>query len=146
MDMKQTQWQSLLKLGNDCFYDKQWSQAEFFYSEAYDMLAYGYRNNPLSADTLMAWVCVCHNLSSLYESIGSLDLSLQFLKVPYDYLKEVSESEIPNEDVKLIAFNGLSLTIPPLMVFAKKYPMCNECKEKLGSLKKLIEHEVSPIH
>ena len=50
--MEHSQWQSLLKLGNDCFHDNNWSQAEFFYSEAYDMLANEYRKNPLSSDVL----------------------------------------------------------------------------------------------
>ncbi|MEI6894698.1 MAG: hypothetical protein V5789_08715 [Colwellia sp.] len=144
--MQDSQWQSLLKLGNDCFYEKQWSQAEFFYSEAYDILAYGYRNNPLSADILMAWVCTCHNLSSLYETMGNVNLSLKFLKVPHDYLMEIAESKIPDEDVKLIALKGMSLTIPPIMLFAKKYPMCDDCTLKLGSINNLIEQERSIAH
>jgi len=144
--MENSQWQSLLKLGNDSFHDNKWSQAEFFYSEAYDILAHGYRSNPLSADILMAWVCTCHNLSSLYETLGELDLSLKFLKVPYDYLMEVSESNVPEEDVKLIAFKALSLTIAPILMFAKKYPMCDECQSKLGALKKLIEQKEIFIH
>ncbi len=76
----------IIKLGNDCFNDKQWNQAEFFYSETYDILAYGYRNDPLQAENLMDWVRTCHNLSSLYESSGNLELSLKFLKVPHNYL------------------------------------------------------------
>lgn len=144
--MEHSQWQSLVKLGNDCFHDQEWSQAEFFYSEAYDILAYGYRNNPLSAETLMAWVCTCHNLSSLYERINNVELSLKFLKVPYEYLKEISDSTIPDEDVKLIAFNGLSLTIPPLLNFAKKYPICDECREQLGSLGKIMEQQRRLAH
>jgi hypothetical protein len=144
--MEHSQWQSLLKLGNDCFHDNNWSQAEFFYSKAYDMLANEYRKNPLSSDVLMAWVCTCHNLSSLYETIGNLDLSLKFLKVPYDYLIAVSESNTPDDDIKLIAFKGISLTIPPILLFAKKHPMCDDCKSKLGSLKRLIEQKEVLIH
>lgn len=144
--MEHSQWQSLLKLGNNCFIDNKWGKAEFFYSEAYDILACGYRNNPLSADILMAWICTCHNLASLYEALGDIDLSLKFLKVPYDYLLEISQSNIPDEDVKLIAFKGISLTIAPILMFAKKYPMCDDCKSKFGSLKKLIEQEQSSIH
>ena len=144
--MEHSQWQSLVKLGNDCFHDQEWSQAEFFYSEAYDILAFGYRNDPLSSETLMAWVCTCHNLSSLYERINNLELSLKFLKIPYEYLKEISDSSITNDDVKLIAFKGLSLTVPPLLTFGKKYPICEECKEQLGSLGKLLEKERRLAH
>ena len=42
----QEKWQSLLQLGNDCFHSQEVSQAEFFYSEAYDLLAFAYRNDP----------------------------------------------------------------------------------------------------
>lgn len=144
--MEYSQWQSLLQLGNDCFHDKQWSQAEFFYSEAYDLLAFGYRNDPLSAEMLMAWVCTCHNLSSLYETLGNINLSLKFLTVPHDYLTEISDSTIPDEDVKLIAFKGLSLTVPALMMFSKKHPICDDCLAKLGSVNKLIELQRSHAH
>jgi hypothetical protein len=144
--MEHSQWQELLTLGNDCFYGNQLKQAEYFYSEAYDILAYGYRNDPLSTDILMAWIGACHNLSYLYETVGNLDLSLKFLKIPYDYLLEISKSNISNEDVKLIAFKGLSLTITPILLFAKKHPMCDDCKSKFGSLKKLIEQEKALIH
>lgn len=139
--MEHSKWQTLLKLGNDCFYDNHLHQAESFYSKAYDMLALGYKNNPHSADILMAWVCACHNLSSLYEAFGNFDLSLKFLKVPYDYLMEISVSSTTDEEVKLIAFQGISLTITPILMFAKKHPMCDDCQSKLGSLKPLIKQE-----
>jgi len=146
MEMDNSQWQSLLKLGNECFHDKQWNQAEYFYSEAYDLLAYGYRNDPLSAHTLMAWICSCHNLSSLYEKVGNLELSLKFLTIPHEYLKEISESNMPNDDVKLIAFKGMSLTLPPILSFSKKYPICDDCVSKLASLEKLIAKDNSYVH
>lgn len=144
--MGHSQWQELLTLGNDCYQNNQLRQCEFFYSEAYDILAYGYRNNPLSSDILMAWICTCHNLSTLYETMGDLDLSLKFLKVPYDYLVEISESDIPDEEVKLIAFKGISLTVTPILLFVKKHPMCEDCISKLGSLKKVIEQETALVH
>jgi len=144
--MEHSQWQSLLKLGNDCFHDKEWNQAEFFYSEAYDLLAFSYRNNPMCAGTLMAWICACHNLSSLYEAKQDLDLSLKFLMVPHEYLLEITESKIDNEDVKLIAFKGLSITLSPVLSFAKKYPICDECLDKFTSLKSFIEQKSQPIH
>lgn len=144
--MEHIQWQSLLELGNNCFHDKQWGQAEFFYSEAYDLLAYAYRNDPMSSETLMAWICTCHNLSSLYETTGDLSLSLKFLRVPHEYLKEISESDIPNEDVKLIAFKGMSLTLPPIFTFAKNHPVCDDCIEKLTSLSTLLEQDSNLAH
>jgi hypothetical protein len=144
--MEDKQWQSLLKIGNDCFHDQQWSQAELFYSEAYDLLAFSYRDNPLCTQTLMAWICACHNLSTLYESTEKFTLALRFLTVPHEYLLEITKSEIENEDIKLIAFNGLKLTLSPILMFAKKHPICDDCLESLTSLKNLLKQNSLTIH
>ena len=141
-----SQWQSLLKLGNESFHDQQFQQAEFFYSEAYDLLAHNYRNSPKCADTLMAWICTCHNLSSLYEETGRLELSLRFLMVPHEYLIEITESEIQDEDIKLIAFKGLNLTIAPILTFAQKHPICDGCKSQFESLEQLLKHDAPQVH
>ncbi|MGV2871995.1 hypothetical protein [Colwellia sp. E150_009] len=144
--MERQQWQVLLKLGNDCFHDKAWNEAEFFYSEAYDLLAFSYRNNPMCADTLMAWVCSCHNLSTLYEHQGNIRLALRFLMVPHEYLLEITNSKIDDEDVKLIAFKGLSFTLKPILAFNKKHPICDDCIERFTSLKLLLEQQKNVIH
>ena len=144
--MEHMEWQSLLKLGNRCFHDKQWDQAEYFYSEAYDLLAFAYRNDPLSSDLLMAWICACHNLSSLYESLGNLELSLRFLMVPHEYLIEITKSESPTEDVKLIAFKGMNITLSPILMFAKKHPICEDCVAKFHSLEDVLEQGSCSVH
>lgn len=141
--MEHTQWQSLLTLGNQCFYEKKWSQAEFFYGEAHDLLAFAYSNDPLSSDTLMAWICTCHNLSSLYEEMGNLDLALRYLMVPHEYLKEINESEVPNDEVKLIAFKAMSTTLNPILLFAKNHPIY---KDKLTVFKEIFKKSKSTVH
>lgn len=76
-----------------------------FYSEAYD-----YRNDSSSIETMMAWICSCHNLSILYAKRGKLTLALIFLTVPHNYLQSVSESEKANDEIKPLAYKGLSIT------------------------------------
>lgn len=144
--MQHSQWQSLLRRGNQCFHDQQWQQAEFFYSEAYDLLAHQYRESPKCTDLLMAWICTCHNLSSLHEQTGNLEISLRFLMVPHEYLKEITDSEVDDDDIKLIAYRGLSVTLAPILEFAKKHPICGNCKGQLESLKLLLEQEVQVMH
>lgn len=144
--MEHSQWQSLLGMGNDCFHDKQWTQAEFFYSEAYDLLAFSYRNNPTCEETLMAWVCTCHNLSSLHESLANVDLALKFLIVPHEYLMEISVAEIDNDDVKLLAYKALNLTLPAILTFSKKHPVCNDCINKLSPTKRLLGTDSQSFH
>ena len=143
---EQRQWQSLLKLGNNCFHKKQWDKAEFFYSEAYDLLAFCYRKNPICADTIMAWVCSCHNLSALYEQQGRMTLALRFLMVPHEYLLEITKSKAADEDIKLIAFKGISLTLSPILMFNKKNPICDHCIDKFKSLKLLLDQHENVIH
>ncbi|MDG1752466.1 MAG: hypothetical protein P8I03_12525 [Thalassotalea sp.] len=144
--MQSEQWKSLLTHGNDCFNDNKWQKAENFYSEAYDLLSFGYRNNPKCIETMMAWICSCHNLSSLYEKTNKLTLSLKFLTVPHDYLKNISESDKANNDIKLLAIKGLSLTLPPIIAFSKNHPICDDCIEELSSMKSVIEHSKRQMH
>lgn len=144
--MEHIQWQSLLTLGNNHFHNEQWDQAKFFYSEAYDLLFHFYQKEPLSSDLLMAWVCTCHNLSSLYETVGKLDLSLKFLMLPHDYLKNISESATSNDDMKLIAFKGMTLTLTPILLFAKKHPICDSCLSNFIQLKQRIDTDTSALH
>jgi hypothetical protein len=136
--MENKQWQKLIKLGNECFHEQQWIQAESLYSEAYNLLGFSYRDNPTCFQTLMAWICACHNLSALYESTERLELSLKFLTVPHEYLFEITQSEIEGEDIKVIAFQGLKLTLSSILMFAKKHPICDSCLEGFTSLKSAL--------
>ena len=144
--MEHSEWQSLLKLGNQSFHEKHWQQAEFFYSEAYDLLAIAYRNDPLSSDLLMAWICSCHNLATLYENLGNISLSWRFLIVPHDYMHEVIQAKGPSDDAKLIATKAMSLILPPILAFTKKHPVCNECIEQFGLPAQFGGLENSHVH
>ena len=144
--MEDKQWQSLLQQGNNFFHEQQWSQAEFFYSEAYNLLALSCSNHPMCTETLMAWICACHNLSALYESTDHLELSLKFLTAPHEYLLNIANSETAEEDAKVTAFNGLRLTLPPILMFAKKHPICENCLENFTSLNGLLTQHAPALH
>ncbi|MBU2870596.1 hypothetical protein [Colwellia sp. E2M01] len=144
--MEDTQWQSLIKLGNDSFHQHQWSKAETYYSQAYDSLGVSYRNNPLCSETLMAWICACHNLSTLYESTEQLSLALKFLTVPHEYLLEVSKSKAADEDIKLIAINGLRFTLSPILMFAQKHPICEGCLDGLVAVDNSLKQSTPLLH
>ncbi len=144
--MEHSQWQSLLKLGNECFQNKQLNQAEAFYWKVYDLLSIACHDEPQSSDVLMAWICACHNLASLYETFGNLHLSLKFLMTPHEYLTAVSESKHFNDDIKFTAFKGMSITLPAILLFSKNHKICEGCREQLPTLQKIIEQEGSSIH
>jgi len=136
--MKEKKWQSLLTVGNNSFHQGQFGQAEFSYREAYKLLAFSYRDNPLCSETLIAWICTCHNLATLYETIEKFNLALKFLTVPYEYLLEIVNSDNDTGESKLIAFNGLRLTLSPIFTFAKKYPVCQSCLESYSQTNRLL--------
>lgn len=144
--MQTQQWQSLLNEGNECFHDRRWLQAELYYKEAYDVLAMKSHRQPYCSDTLMAWICTCHNLSSLFEAQGDIDMALRYLLAPHERLKNTAESKGDDEDLKLIALKALNITLSPLLVFAKKYPMCDSCQKQLFGLKKLLDSQLNTVH
>lgn len=144
--MEHSHWQSLLKNGNDCLDNRQLDQAETFYLEAYYLLSTARGHDPLSSEVLMAWVCTCHNLTSLYEKFGYLELSLEYLMIPHEYLMRVSEANYLNEEIKLTAFKGISLTLPAIISFTKNHSNCKGCRSQLSSLQKMMGQEASSIH
>ncbi|WP_286269360.1 hypothetical protein [Thalassotalea hakodatensis] len=144
--MQHEQWQALLNNGNECFYDRRWLQAEFYYKEAYELLADNYQNNPYETDILLAWICACHNLSALFEVQGDLDVSLRYLLVPHEYLQALSDDSVRDEDVKLIAIKALNITLQRLLSFSKKYPICEDCVNKLKALKVRLAQNEEVLH
>lgn len=144
--MEHSHWQSLLKNGNDCLDNQQLDQAETFYLQAYDLLSTARGDDPLSSEVLMAWICTCHNLTSVYELFGYLDLSLEYLMIPHEYLMRVSEANYLNDDIKLTAFKGMSITLPAILLFTKNHSHCDGCRSQLPSLQKIMGQEASSIH
>ncbi len=68
MTIAQTEkWQELLTIGNDFYKSNDWQQAEYHYELAFVLLLDMCQNAPADCDTLMAWICTCHNLSTLFE-------------------------------------------------------------------------------
>lgn len=144
--MRHSQWQSLLKSGNNCFDHQQLDEAETFYLQAYDLLSEARGDDPHSSELLMAWICTCHNLTSLYEVLGYLDLSLEYLMIPHEYLMKISEANYLNDDMKLTAFKGINITLPAIILFTNNHANCDGCRLQLPSLQKVMGQETSSIH
>lgn len=144
--MEHQQWQSLLTNGNECFHDGRWLQAEYYYTEAYELLADAYHHHPYSSDILMAWICTCHNLSSLFEAQGEMEVALRYLKLPHEYLVNLADHEQSSEDVKLIAIKALSITVKPILAFSKKHPICDSCLNELTRLQSMLNDLNTTLH
>ena len=144
--MENYQWQTLLKLGNDCFHEKQFNGAESFYWQAYEMLSLACQNEQLTLELLMAWICACHNLAALYEEFGNLELSLKFLMVPHEYLLAVSESNALDDNTQLMAVKGMNITLSAILLFSNKYTICEDCQSQFSSLSNIMTKKASLVH
>ncbi|MGL1956043.1 MAG: hypothetical protein OCD00_01830 [Colwellia sp.] len=140
------QWQNLLDDGNDCFHKKNWRQAEYLYKEAAFHLDYLWSANTKNVQFLMAWICVSHNLSTLFEVQNNPELSLQHLLIPHHRLLSICDSDESCEDTKLIAQNALKVTFMPILLFSKRHPMCDTCQKSLAAFKKSLESNQQVIH
>ena len=140
------QWQNLLTNGNECFNEQNWLQAEYYYKEAESHLDTLWSANNKDVDLLMAWICAVHNLATLFEVQGNNDVSLQYLLIPHHRMLKLSHNNQSCEDLKLIAMKALKFTFTPLMIFAKKHPMCADCENGLNEFQKRLDAEQSQLH
>ena len=140
------QWQDLLRYGKACFDNKDWLQAEYYFKQAESDLDQLWSQNSKNIELLMAWICSSHNLATLFEEQGNIEVSLQYLLLPHQRLLMLSENQQCCEDVQLIAIWALKLTLPPLITFAEKYPMCQECQRKFTSLEQRLAHNQPLLH
>jgi|TARA_B110000091_G_C13638795_1_gene400300 hypothetical protein len=140
------QWQQLLSDGNECFYNEEWVQAEYFYKEAVSYLDILWTADINNIELLMAWIGSCHNLAVLYEKQGNPRISLEYLLIPHNKMLDLSQHSQECEDVKLIAFKALKLTFMPVLLFSQKYPLCKDCKKELKSFKSQLDENQGTIH
>jgi len=142
------QWQSLLNDGNDNFHKKNWQQAEYCYKEAAFHLDTLWSAEPKNVQLLMAWICASHNLASLFEVQQNPNLSLQYLLIPHHRMLSIFQSDDNdnNEDIKLIAQSTLKVTFMPIMMFSKRHPMCDTCKQSLTEFKENLDIEQQVVH
>ncbi|MBL4899879.1 MAG: DUF2753 family protein [Colwellia sp.] len=140
------QWQSLLTNGNDCFHNKNWLQAEYYYKEAAFHLETLWSSNTKDIELLMAWICSSHNLATLFESQNNPDLSLKYLLIPHKRMLSMTTSDEQCEDMKLIASNALKVTFMPILMFSKRHPMCPSCQQSLAEFKQNLDAQQCDLH
>lgn len=139
-------WQRLLAFGNKCYEKQNWLQAEYYYKEAESQLDYLWSAEPTNINLLMAWICTLHNLSTLFEQQGDRQIGLRYLLIPHNRMINLTQSKEASEDVKLIAIKALKLTFPPILVFSKKNPICNDCKQSIQEFQLKLESQQEVVH
>ena len=139
-------WQFLLKSGNDYFDQGQWLKAEQYYQSAFNLLEDQWLYGSQYEDLLIAWICASHNLATLFETIGKLDASLQYLLVAHNKVQHISENEESSPSLQSLAFNAMKTTINPILLYTKKHPICDNCKQEWLQIDSIISCENMTKH
>lgn len=126
-------WQRLLKKGNEHYYQENWQQAENYYKAAESLLDKAWCQDTENIEILMAWIGTHHNLAALFEKQGAHQTSLSFLVMPYKRLLSLFAEHHASNKIKVAAIEALKITLEPIELFKKKYPICKTCMEKLLS-------------
>ena len=139
-------WQSLLKKGNNHFDEQQWTKAELYYKSAFSQLEGMWCKNQECESLLMAWICTCHNLGTLFESTGEYERSIEYYVKAYQETRSTSQNQQVSHSLRNLAFGALGMTLNPILIFAKKYPTCEHCIVELQRLKQTLDYETNIIH
>lgn len=123
MTVAQThKWQELLTLGNRFYKSNDLQQAEYHYELAFVLLLEGCQSKPSDCETLMAWICTCHNLSTLFENQNKLPAAMRYLLLPHEHCKHILAEHCADEDAKSLAIQAMSVTLPPIVEFSNNHP------------------------
>lgn len=139
-------WQQLMSSGNQYFRDASWIDAQCCYQQAVSMIESQWSHKVDDRELLFAWVAGMHNLAHLYECQNQSDIALHYLKNAHQEVQSLSTNETVCEEVRSSAFQSLSITIPPLLDFAKRHPMCDDCVSALEQTADVIGMRSSAIH
>ena len=140
------QWQNSLKDGNEYFNDGKYLQAEYYYKEAQSYLEMLWAEDKSNVQLLMAWICTLHNLSALFEHQGQTQMALQYLLIPHNRMLVMSQENKHCEDHQIIALNALKITFNPLLLFSKKYPICDSCQKTIEAFKSKLNMQQAVVH
>ncbi|MEZ9196543.1 DUF2753 family protein [Shewanella sp. 10N.286.54.B9] len=139
-------WQQLMNSGNQHFKDAAWLDAQYCYQQAISLIESEWSHQLSDRDLLFAWIAGMHNLAHLYESQHQSELALHYLKYAHEKVKSLSRSDSVCETVRSSAFQSLSLTIPPILDFAKRNPICDDCVLALEKTAALLGAQSSSVH
>ena len=139
-------WQDLLRKGNNHYDEQQWTKAELYYKSAFSQLEGMWSKGEQHESLLMAWICTCHNLGTLFESIGEYEHSINYYVKAYQQARSTSQNTSESQSLRNLAFSALSMTLNPILIFAQKYPTCEHCIVELKQLKQTLDHDPTVIH
>ena len=139
-------WQQLMSKGNNYFETQQWGKAESYYKTVFSQLEGQWEVGKDNESLLMAWICACHNLASLFEAKGEYERSIGYLVRAYQQAYYISQNSFMESSLRYLAFNALKTTLDPIIIFSTKYPTCENCIEQLKRLEQTLDAKMKTIH
>ncbi|MCL1138852.1 DUF2753 family protein [Shewanella pneumatophori] len=139
-------WQQLMTSGNQHFKEASWMDAQYCYQQAVAMIENQWSHQVSDRELLFAWVAGMHNLAHLNECQDKTEVALYYLKNAHQEVQSLSNNESVADEVRSCAFQSLSLTIPPLLEFAKRHPICDDCISALEQTAEQIGMKQTPLH
>jgi hypothetical protein len=107
------------------------SASERYHREAIYHFEKKLMHEPKCVVTLCDWIASYHELASLYDQKGSVERAQKCLLIPHQsmlYMALHNDGDVEKEE---IAMRAISVTLPPLMAFAKQHPPCDKCMQSL---------------
>lgn len=142
--LRTEQWQALITAGNDLYKESNWQEAERKYDLAFSLLTDECQQSPDNCEILMAWICTCHNLSSLFESQNKLPAAMRYLLLPHEHCKYIVAEHSSTEEAKSLAIQAMSVTLPPIVEFSNNHPHLTERNQLVNQASSL--HTDTSIH
>jgi hypothetical protein len=139
-------WQGLMEKGNSCFEAQQWTKAELYYKSAFSQLEGRWQQSVEHESLLMAWICACHNLATLFETRGDYDRSIGYLVKAYQEAFRTSQNDMATYSLRNLAFGALGTTLNAIVHFTDKYPTCEHCIKQLTRLQQTVECQADVLH
>ncbi len=139
-------WQNLLTKGNRYFDEQQWIKAELYYKSAYSQLEGRWQYGKEHESLLMAWICTCHNLGTLFETKGDYESAIGYLLQAYQEAHRTSQNANASHSLRTLAFNALKTSLQAILLFSQKHPTCEHCIAQLERLQKTLDFEAHILH
>lgn len=136
-------WNGVMREGNEYFHDENWCEAEKCYKNAIHLIEMEMITHP-ETQSLFAWICGFHNLSTLYEAQNQLEKALEALLIPHHTM--LTHLQDTHSALRQSAQDGLRLTLPPILSWAQRHPTCDECLSELIRQTQLLQNQIFTLH
>ncbi|WP_435276468.1 hypothetical protein ACMAZF_05625 [Psychrobium sp. nBUS_13] len=137
------QWKMMMAVGNECFHQQSWFDAEQSYYQAVDIIEDLWNNDMENIELLQAWIAGQHNLSSLFEQQGLECEALRYLTIPHQRVLSLINQGACSTSFHHALMLTAKITLHPLLEFSQRHPICDGC---ITGLKLSKEWLSTPAH